>query len=48
MPYPVGTEVTLPDGRIGVVEEVDPDRPYEPLVRTETGSERLELSEAAA
>jgi HD-GYP domain-containing protein (c-di-GMP phosphodiesterase class II) len=48
MPYPVGTEVTLPDGCIGVVEEVDPDRPYEPLVRSDSGSVRLDLSEAAA
>ena len=30
MPFPLGTEVTLPDGRVGVVAEVDPDRPYEP------------------
>jgi HD-GYP domain-containing protein (c-di-GMP phosphodiesterase class II) len=48
MPFPVGTEVTLPDGRIGVVSEVDPDRPYEPVVRTETGDVRPDLGEAAA
>lgn len=48
MPYPVGTEVPLPDGRIGVVAEVEADRPYEPLVRTETGDVRLALDEAAA
>jgi HD-GYP domain-containing protein (c-di-GMP phosphodiesterase class II) len=47
MPYPLGTEVTLPDGRIGVVAEIDPDRPYEPLVRTETGTEQLDLGEAS-
>jgi HD-GYP domain-containing protein (c-di-GMP phosphodiesterase class II) len=48
MPYPLGTEVALPDGRIGVVASVDPDSPYEPLVRTEAGEVRLDLGEAAA
>jgi HD-GYP domain-containing protein (c-di-GMP phosphodiesterase class II) len=47
MPYPVGTEVPLPDGGIGVVAEVEADRPYEPLVRTVTGDVRLDLSPAA-
>jgi HD-GYP domain-containing protein (c-di-GMP phosphodiesterase class II) len=47
MPYPLGTEVTLPDGRIGVVAEIDPDRAYEPLVRTEAGTVRLDLGEAS-
>ncbi len=48
MPYPVGTEVALPDGRFGVVAEVDADRPYEPVVRTGDGDVRLDLGEAAA
>jgi HD-GYP domain-containing protein (c-di-GMP phosphodiesterase class II) len=48
MPYPVGTEVALPDGRFGVVAEVDADRPYEPVVRTGEGDVRLDLGEAAA
>jgi HD-GYP domain-containing protein (c-di-GMP phosphodiesterase class II) len=48
MPYPVGIEVTLPDGRIGVVAEVEPDRPYEPLVRTDTGDVRRELDAVVA
>jgi HD-GYP domain-containing protein (c-di-GMP phosphodiesterase class II) len=48
MPYPVGTEVTLPDGRVGVVAEVDPDRPYAPLVRTEAGAVRLDPGDVAA
>jgi HD-GYP domain-containing protein (c-di-GMP phosphodiesterase class II) len=43
MPYPVGTEVALPDGGIGVVADVDPERPYAPLVRTEAGDVALDL-----
>jgi HD-GYP domain-containing protein (c-di-GMP phosphodiesterase class II) len=46
MPYPVGSEVPLPDGGIGVVAEVDADRPYEPLVRTPDGDVRLDLAPA--
>jgi len=34
MPYPVGTEVQLPDGRTGVVAHVDMTRPDEPVVRS--------------
>jgi HD-GYP domain-containing protein (c-di-GMP phosphodiesterase class II) len=34
MPYPVGHQVRLADGRVGVVVEVDPQRPYQPIVRT--------------
>jgi HD-GYP domain-containing protein (c-di-GMP phosphodiesterase class II) len=33
MPYPVGNPITLPDGRPGVVANVDPERPDHPLVR---------------
>jgi len=33
MPYPVGREIELPDGRTGVVAAVDPERPDAPLVR---------------
>jgi HD-GYP domain-containing protein (c-di-GMP phosphodiesterase class II) len=33
MPYPVGHELRLPDGRIGVVSAVDPRRPDSPTVR---------------
>jgi HD-GYP domain-containing protein (c-di-GMP phosphodiesterase class II) len=47
MQYPVGTEVPLPGGGVGVVADVDPDRPYEPLVRTGSGDVRLDLSPAA-
>jgi len=32
-PYPVGSEVPLSDGRIGVVSSVDPDNPDMPVVR---------------
>ncbi len=48
MPYPVGTEVPLPDGRIGVVAEIDPDRPEEPLVRAGGTDVRVDLREQAA
>lgn len=47
MPYPVGTEVVVPDGRRGVVAEVDPGDPHAPVVRMEgTGgptSERVDM-----
>ncbi len=33
IPYPVGTLVKLTDGRIGVVDSLDPDFPLRPLVR---------------
>lgn len=33
MPYPVGSEVTMPDGSAGVVTSVDPQTPDEPVVR---------------
>jgi HD-GYP domain-containing protein (c-di-GMP phosphodiesterase class II) len=33
VPYPVGSEVTLPDGRVGVVTDVPPDKPDCPVVR---------------
>jgi HD-GYP domain-containing protein (c-di-GMP phosphodiesterase class II) len=32
-PYPVGTEVDLPDGRVGVVSRVDPEEPDVPVIR---------------
>ena len=32
-PYPVGTELELPDGRVGVVARVDPAEPDVPFVR---------------
>jgi HD-GYP domain-containing protein (c-di-GMP phosphodiesterase class II) len=37
MPYPVGHEVTLPDGRRGVVAAVDPLDPDHPTVRVPSG-----------
>jgi HD-GYP domain-containing protein (c-di-GMP phosphodiesterase class II) len=33
MPFPVGHELALPDGRTGVVSRVDPGSPYTPTVR---------------
>jgi HD-GYP domain-containing protein (c-di-GMP phosphodiesterase class II) len=48
MPYPVGTEVTLPDGRIGVVAAADADRPSQPLVRIDGSELRVDLRDAAA
>jgi hypothetical protein len=39
MPYPVGRELALPDGRTGVVSRVDPGSPDTPTVRLlENGS----------
>ena len=38
MPYPVGHEVQLPDGRTGVVSAVDPAQPDAPTVRVKNGS----------
>ena len=37
MPYPVGHEVVLPDGRRGVVSAVDPLDPDRPTVRVPQG-----------
>ena len=48
LPYPVGTEVTLPDGRIGVVAVAEPDRPLEPVVRVEGEELRIDLRDIAA
>jgi HD-GYP domain-containing protein (c-di-GMP phosphodiesterase class II) len=43
LPYPIGQEITLNDGRSGVVVDVDPDHPLRPTVRLfERGDERLE------
>ena len=36
MPYPVGHEVKLPDGRLGVVSAVDTNEPDSPTVRVNT------------
>ena len=33
MPFPVGHELVLPDGRTGVVSDVDPLSPHTPTVR---------------
>jgi len=46
MPYPVGVEVRLPDGRLGVVCDADPDRPHEPLLRVDGGDLRVDLGGA--
>ena len=49
-PYPVGSEVALPDGRVGVVRAVDPERPGVPLVRVDDGAggmTEVELDPAA-
>lgn len=45
MPYPVGHEVELGDGRRGVVVSVDPQRPYAPRVRTREDDGTLRESE---
>jgi HD-GYP domain-containing protein (c-di-GMP phosphodiesterase class II) len=41
-PYPVGSEMWFPDGRLGVVCSVDPDRPEAPLVRVPDGAGGVE------
>ena len=38
MPYPVGHEIVLPDGRSGVVAAVDIDDPDSPTVRVKGGA----------
>jgi HD-GYP domain-containing protein (c-di-GMP phosphodiesterase class II) len=38
MPYPIGHEIELPDGRSAVVSAVSPDDPDSPTVRVRTGS----------
>jgi HD-GYP domain-containing protein (c-di-GMP phosphodiesterase class II) len=43
-PYPVGTEVPLADGRIGVVSSVDPDNPDMPVVRVDGPSGPQEVT----
>ena len=43
VPYPVGTEIVLPDGRLGVVAAADPERPDEPLVRVDGSELRVDL-----
>jgi HD-GYP domain-containing protein (c-di-GMP phosphodiesterase class II) len=48
VPYPVGTEVALPDGRVGVVAAVDVGRPEEPVVRIGGEDVRVDLRTAAA
>ncbi len=50
MPYPVGHEIELPDGRTGVVVSVDPESPDSPTVRarSETGIEQFTVDMAAA
>jgi HD-GYP domain-containing protein (c-di-GMP phosphodiesterase class II) len=42
-PYPVGSELRLPDGRAGVVARVDPGRPREPWVRFADGERAVDL-----
>jgi len=41
MPYPIGSEVTLPDGSSGVVASVDPHHPDRPVIRHRDGSGRI-------
>jgi len=48
MPYPVGTELQLPDGRTGVVAHVDTARPEEPVVRVDGADVRVDMRVAAA
>ena len=43
-PYPVGHEIRLPDGRVGVVSGVDPADPERPLVRVVEGGSVSEIA----
>jgi HD-GYP domain-containing protein (c-di-GMP phosphodiesterase class II) len=43
-PYPVGHEITLPDGRVGVVSGVDAADPERPLVRVAEGASVSEVA----
>ena len=45
MPYPIGSEVTLPDGSSGVVASVSPHSPDSPVVRHRDASGRFHESE---
>jgi HD-GYP domain-containing protein (c-di-GMP phosphodiesterase class II) len=49
MPYPVGHEITLPDGRAAVVSFVDPESPEVPSVRVlgTSGIEEFAIDMAA-
>ncbi len=47
LPFPTGSEVTLADGRDGLVVHVDPRHPYEPTVRVATDTGRIEEVERA-
>jgi hypothetical protein len=40
----VGHEITLPDGRTGVVASVDPEAPDRPVVRVDEGGSVSELA----
>jgi len=49
MPFPVGHEITLPDGRTGVVASVDPCDPDTPTVRVKNNDGTIdELTVAMA
>jgi HD-GYP domain-containing protein (c-di-GMP phosphodiesterase class II) len=43
-PYPVGHEITLPDGRVGVVARVDAESPDRPVVRVAEGDSVSEIT----
>ena len=43
-PFPVGTEVKLADGRVGVVAKVDPNEPDVPVVRVPEGDTVTEIA----
>jgi HD-GYP domain-containing protein (c-di-GMP phosphodiesterase class II) len=52
-PYPIGHEIALPDGRVGVVAGVDPACPDRPRVRVANGGGAVDevtvdLAEAGA
>jgi HD-GYP domain-containing protein (c-di-GMP phosphodiesterase class II) len=44
LPYPVGTELTMADGTVGVVASVENGDPHRPLVRFPSGERMVDLN----
>jgi HD-GYP domain-containing protein (c-di-GMP phosphodiesterase class II) len=44
MPFPLGTEVVVDDGSLGVVSAIDPEEPWMPTVRRMHGGEIAEVA----
>src|SRR3954470_13800535 len=44
LPFPVGSEISLADGATGVVSDVQPGAPYQPLVRFPDGERTVDMA----